>query len=637
MSAQNEWVNIDTARDANGKLVAYLDMRWTQQDVVNNRYLIEARLQVGHVDPYYFNNFDTGWSLAGPSSASGTWRAGPAGWATKRLGTVTGWKGADNNGDVPQALRTASASVAAKPEAAAVSLSGSLDLPTIPRMSALTFPSGEWVTGGQALPYTVVPKITGAGVTHTLDWYAGGVQVAHQELGASLSGSWTPPVSLAQYTPTSASAPWLVTLWTILDGTVIGAVQVPWGFAVPAEIVPAVTSARVEPTSDVVPAEWGIFVQGLSGTDVHALADTSDAYGSYVSSWSVQGPDYTLMGTFAPDPGQTLWGVNVSTPGLLKTPGAHHVTVGVLDSRGRYGSATVDYQVEAWAPPSMVPGAAFRCAADGTPQFDGLYASVAVTGQTIADVAGHNSAVSSVLEWQERGDTSWTSAGSYTPGTPVVIGGAFDPTKAYLVRATVTDTLGGVGTYTWAVESADVTLDFPPGGDFVGMLGVVSEQVQADYPGGAVAVMGDLLVKGFNVWRPTYFVLSLAHTDLPTNVWTGIAATVAQKSGDLDGMQVSSTGQVDCSTIRPGKYLLVFVGRMVASDNYMLLSFFNGGAQIAEQYVVHPNIADSSVTYLSLVTLNSSVSAFQFGMYDYGSTGGINSGKVFAVWMGDDA
>jgi hypothetical protein len=479
VSNAGEWVDIAASNDSAGRVSLRIGARWTSQDIAGNRSFVEVVVYVMRAMAGFFNNYDTGWSVAGSQgNAAGNWRTGNNGWTRVDLYTWSGWIGHDSAGN---GSYQCSASLAAKAPMAAVSVGGTLGLPRIPRTSSADVADFEF--GGST---TVTIHKASASFNHRVEVFANGgtwallARVDTSGASASLS------VPLDQAATYCANNGWLAIVFRITTYDAawngIGFVDYYKGLYVPASVVPTcgLTLAR----QDVgTPPAWGLWVVGHSKAKASMTA--SGAVGSTITRWQLTGPDFTYNGSGAP---------NSQTTDLLRSAGTHKATLTVWDSRGRTAAASASLTAVAWTPPVVTPGVAERTDPAGVADYQGQWATLSFA-ETIATVSGKNTVTNRAMRYRKRGSTSWKTIATPTPNHQLTIGGDLDPTSFYEIELTITDALAGQATTTWTVAAAQVSIHLPAGGKHVGLLRAVSDDEALDHPL-AVVAGGDLLVDG---------------------------------------------------------------------------------------------------------------------------------------------
>lgn len=207
-----------------------------------------------------------------------------------------------------------------------LSVSGTVNLPDIPRASSLSIPA---LTLGS--PATLTVTKTDSSYTHRITYVWGTHSgVASAETGAT-SITWTPPLELANDIPNAATGVGTLTITTYSGGTVLGSQSYKFTASVPTSIKPTL-SVSLSDTSGYQPI-YG-WVQGKS--TLKATFTAAGAYGSTIKAKTL-----TIGGKAAsPDGANALTG-----------SGTIAVTATVTDSRGRTASVTQNITVNAYSGP----------------------------------------------------------------------------------------------------------------------------------------------------------------------------------------------------------------------------------------------------------------------------------------------
>lgn len=258
-------------------------------------------------------------------------------------------------------------------------------------------------------------------MTHTLKWALGGGSGVMGE-DISTAYTWTVPVSLAAHLPAAESGALRVTCETFAEGVSVGTTAAELTVRVPADILPAITSTAHRRIDNGVPEGWGIYVQGYS--KVQFAVQAAGACGSTITSVKISGGGY---GNLSAD----------GITGALHTAGVNTFTVTATDSRGRTVTAGVDIEVVPYSKPRVVTSATERCDADGTAGDEGTYARCSGTA-AYSDCGGKNTPVYALYS-RKAGESTWTKAADWTPGTDQVIGGAFSADYDYEIQYRITD------------------------------------------------------------------------------------------------------------------------------------------------------------------------------------------------------
>ena len=298
---------------------------------------------------------------------------------------------------------------------------------TVTYQEAVSVPtvSSSSVTMGSAV--TINTNRLSNQATHTLTYsFAGGTGTIATNVGASVS--WTPPVSLAAAIPNATSGVCVITCSTYYAGTLTGTVTCTLTLNVPNTVVPSLSFSFSEAVSGIS-AQFGCYVRTQSRLSVTITAAGSQ--GSTIASYrtTVNGATYTT-GSF--------------TTGTLNMAGTNTISVTVTDSRGRTASASQDFAVTAYSPPSLTAFSAERCNSAGTaPQTDGNKVRVSLAG-SVASVNSGNT-VSCKVYYRLSSATAWTESVTVTTSNYAVsavnrlLSQTFDALSSYELKVRLQD------------------------------------------------------------------------------------------------------------------------------------------------------------------------------------------------------
>lgn len=244
-------------------------------------------------------------------------------------------------------------------------------------------------------------------MTHTITYSRGGNSTSHT--GCATADSFTVPAS---WVTDNATGYIDITCATYIGGTYIGSTSGGAWITVPESVVPTITGTGYT----VVDSKFGKILQGVSKIQWAAGIDGAD--GSWITECYVSGGGYTVALN-----GQT---------GALYNAGDNTFTIYGKDSRGRTCSASVTIAVTSYTRPSVTVLSTQHCLADGMISDEGGYLSC--LGLASYDsVDGQNTATYQ-LWYRQVGETAWSAAVTWTPGTATVIGdGTLSADNAYEV------------------------------------------------------------------------------------------------------------------------------------------------------------------------------------------------------------
>ncbi len=232
-------------------------------------------------------------------------------------------------------------------------------------------------------------------MTHTITYSRGGDSTSHT--GCTAADSFTVPAS---WVTDNATGYIDITCATYIGGTYIGSTSGGVWITVPESVAPTITGTGYT----VVDSKFGKVLQGVSKIQWAAGIDGAD--GSWITECYISGGGYTVALN-----GQT---------GALYNAGDNTFTIYGKDSRGRTCTATVTIAVTSYTRPSVTVQSTQHCLTDGTVSDEGGYLSCLGTA-TYDSVDGQN-AVTYKLLYRKVGETAWSTAVTWTPGTATVIG-----------------------------------------------------------------------------------------------------------------------------------------------------------------------------------------------------------------------
>lgn len=246
-----------------------------------------------------------------------------------------------------------------------------INLPQIPRASSISV-SGS--TMGS--PITIQISRAVSSFTHTLIWHfenQNGTIVP--EKTASSSVNWTPPLTLADQIPNSASGTGTLTCITYNGGTEIGRQSINFTLTVPSNVTPSINSFTPSIAS-TKPYGCGLYVKNHS--TVTWNVSVSGACGSTIRKCVISGQNLskTFTESSTPYPDEVSYTATSST---LTIAGKKTYTAIVTDSRGRTAKATGYITIMDYNPPVITSVNSFRSNVDGTSNGAGEYVTHQLT------------------------------------------------------------------------------------------------------------------------------------------------------------------------------------------------------------------------------------------------------------------
>ena len=244
-------------------------------------------------------------------------------------------------------------------------------LDTIPRASQPTLSSSSVIMGNSV---TITTNRVSNSFTHTIS-YSFGSATGTIATNVGASTTWTPPVTLANQIPNSASGSCTIICETYNGTTLIGTKQVSLTLNVPSSVVPTVSIGTLtEANASMQTLNWGVFVQNKSQLNIPITA--SGSYGSSISSivTTINNLSFT--------------GANVTTSTLI-TSGTNTISTTVTDTRGRTATTTKTYTVVEYTNPQITTATCVRSLSDGTESDEGTYLKYSFVG-SISPASNHN-------------------------------------------------------------------------------------------------------------------------------------------------------------------------------------------------------------------------------------------------------
>lgn len=314
---------------------------------------------------------------------------------------------------------------------------GSRSLTVIPRASSIGSINGS-VLGNEV---TVNINRNSASFTHTVTYKFG--SIARSYTGQGTACKFTPPLSDASAIPNSINGSATVTVQTYNGSTAVGSpTSKTFTLTLPTSVTPSISGPNVSRVDNGVPSAWGIYVKGFSKANISISG--SGIYGSTIKSYGVNGGGYSSSSS------------SLAT-GTFNKAGTYTFTGTVTDSRGRTKSANASITVLDYHSP-VISLTAERCNADGTINPDGVYVK-AIPVFTISSV-GKNALTTGKLEIVGTSNNKTISSS----GNALILGGDLSIDKSYIIKATITDTLGQTSTVQASIPTGEVIMDIKANG-----------------------------------------------------------------------------------------------------------------------------------------------------------------------------
>ena len=441
-----------------------LQIAWTvdSQSVANNTSTVTAKVQLVSTGSSYTINSTA--SKSGSLTINGTkytfsFTASLSGNQTKTIYTKTVTVAHAANG-----TKTCSFSATAGINVTLsgtyygnITASGSGTFDTIARASTISsVTSSVSVDGTNAV--TVNITRAASSFTHTVVFSFG--TYSKTTTGVGTSTSYAIPTSWLNAIPNATSGTAKVTVTTYSGSTKIGsAASKNFTLTVPTTVLPTISSVTVADTT-TYQATYGNMVQSKSKPKFTITA--AGALGSTITAYKTVFESKTYTGA-------------TPTASVITKSGTASATITVTDSRGRTASTTKTWTVVAYAVPKIISFQGFRCLANGTENYEGTYAKMAVNF-SISPVNNKNTGTYTI-EYKLSSATTWTtlvSGSAYTMNSSITsASGPFGVDNSFDIRLSVTDAFITVRS-TFEIPTAFTLLDFNASGKALAF-GKVSE------------------------------------------------------------------------------------------------------------------------------------------------------------------
>lgn len=300
---------------------------------------------------------------------------------------------------------------------------GTVTLDPIPRASTFTLSAADVTLNGETvtLTATVAPVSTSFSHRLTCDFLGQTSQVSFP--AGQTKGSLTFPMTLLNRMPNAVSGSATLTLTTYSGETAVGTVTKTVTVRAGSAIVPAITSFTAAPENDAIPADWNLFVKGLSRPRLQTQA--AGVYGSTIVSYSSGGSN--VLGE------------------VLQEAGEKTLSVTVTDSRGRTAKKSLIISVLDYFSPYVSAAFAQRTDSQGNPTETGAFLALQATA-VWTKLGERNACTITARIYNAQGQLLQTAA--LTSGQTEIVGGSLSQSKSYQVCFTAEDSLGRTGE-TW--------------------------------------------------------------------------------------------------------------------------------------------------------------------------------------------
>lgn len=333
-----------------------------------------------------------------------------------------------------------------------VTVSGTLELDTIPRASAIEESDASVTVDGVNAWHLTVSKHADA-FRHRATLTFGDNTITTDVFDTE--ASVVIPLEWLNLIPTQTQSTVDVSIQTYSDESCATEVGDPTGTSfvikVPEDASPELGTgwATVAPcNTGTAAAGMGVYVQGFSRACV-----TFDAsrialkYGANAVTCQVVYEGNT-------DPNYTP---------VLAASGKRTIQCIATDSRGNQASEEIEINVYPYATPTLTGVQMYRCNASGTETDEGTYLWFKATCK-FSECGGENS-VSIAAAWKNVNSTSFGNSAMLTNGVGSVLGaGTISATSSFNGRITASDRLGNTVTYTGLISTANVAFHLRDGG-----------------------------------------------------------------------------------------------------------------------------------------------------------------------------
>lgn len=333
-------------------------------------------------------------------------------------------------------------------------VSGSVTLPTIARVSTASLSASSVITGSSV---TISISRKSSSFTHKVSYVLEGVSGSKTtglsaSSGIGTSCTFTPPHSLFQSLTTKASVKATITVTTMNGSTTVGSKTLTLTINLHASAKPVISSVTLtRVVGKNATSEFGVYIQGLDKVTVTTSAAMNSSYAS----------GGTVTVTVVAE-GKSYSGTSI-TSAILNTIGTVTITVTAKDSRGRSVSTTKDLTVVAYSPPKIIDFQAFRAATSSatTESGSGTYARMKGVWEYSA-VSGKN-AITAKLTIQKTGGTVTNISTAAVSNTWYTASGVLI-SSSYTATLTITDTVGNTDTLSVVIMSGAKVMSFKSDG-----------------------------------------------------------------------------------------------------------------------------------------------------------------------------
>lgn len=547
-----------TAASGNLYLNLYIETSG-QPNVGANTSNVAWRVTVSRTGAYYTYNESGSSTLSVNVNGTRVNTSNPR-WRTsgEEFTMASGTTTVSHNAD---GTKTVSASASFNPNNGvhgAVSVSGSLKLPTIPRASSVSIGT---TTIGSAVTLTVTRASTS--FTHTLR-YAWGSTSGTIATGVGTSASWTPPMSLCDAIPSSTSGNGTIYVDTYSGSTKIGTKSIPFTASVPSSVKPTFASATLtDLTSSTASLITGnTFVEILSDIKV-TWNSASGAYGSTITGYKAEIVNKNLTVN-----------TNGGSFGPLNFDGSYTIRTSVVDSRGRW-SNTKDYAIVLLN--YHAPALSFQVKRGGANMDKMVVVRNAMVAPLTVGTTQKNTMTlafsvaplgSTTFTADTGGGGTWTTLSTLT-NSEVTLNGTYAPNRSWIVRGVLSDKFFQKP-FEATVSTEGAVYYYDKDGRFG-----VGKVADPSIPAGSLDVAGNIYAGGAPIGHYSSKVVTNVNEALTAGVYTIINTTINQPFG------ISEYGYLEIIVTQSNTHN--------NSNNWIWQKYATTSGKVFERYKVNNN------------------------------------------------
>ena len=302
-----------------------------------------------------------------------------------------------------------------------------------------------------------------AELNHKVRWTIGNQSSGWKSVGANVSSASFEIPSTSAWLSQCANS--TSTSGTIEVNTYKGSTQIGSTYSklftaiVPSSVKPSIGSitCTIKDPNVGIP---GTYIQNTTGVYIQ-LNNVSPGAGATINAVSDNFPiSANVEETYVFDTANYRYTVN-----RLANGGEITFSVSVIDSRGRRSdTVTATISVMEYALPAITAATAYRCRQNGIADEEGTYAAIRIVASYTSG-SGNTMVINSTYYRSDTPESQITAQSNMTSGETYIIGnGNLDPSYAYLIRFTVTDSLGNNVIKNVNVQSSSYAIHVKNGG-----------------------------------------------------------------------------------------------------------------------------------------------------------------------------